>query len=89
MIRHASETMLPPRFGLAGAAAMVAVSVAAQALTAAGPTSPSSDAQAASMARETPRCVRCGRTMADHDSRAAVPVADPAGEAAVCSQCVR
>ncbi len=64
-----------PRFGLAGAAAMVAVCVSALALTAAGPTGgvgqalpdaggAGSDAADAS-AMQSQKCVLCGRAFAD------------------------
>jgi len=71
MSQHVSPSVVRPRFGLAGAAAMVAICVSALALTAAGPGGdPTAPAVAvAPAALKAPKCVLCSRAFADKLAR--------------------
>ena len=72
MSSQSFEKMQRPRFGVAGAAAMVAICVTALALTATGPTSPASDG-AERVALPALNCEACGRAVA---AEAVRPVGD-------------
>lgn len=88
MSSQSFEKMQRPRFGVAGAAAMVAVCVTALALTATGPTSPASDG-AERVALPVADCEACGRAVV---AEAVRPVGDehlPGKAPRRCSRCGR
>ena len=88
MSSQSSEKIQRPRFGVAGAAAMVAVCVTALALTATGPTSPASDG-AEQVALPAPDCEACGRAIVAEAMRPDGGAALPGQAPRRCSRCGR
>lgn len=82
------DTVPGPRFGLAGAAAMVAVCVTTLALTAAGPSSSQDEAAGPPSVPQATSCEHCGRVIG---APAAALPGEAFGEPAVkrCGNCLR